>query len=298
MVPRNQPEQMNFRSASYTHHRMNPSSRKSAKLTRQDIQAKTSRSSYPRPGPQSPNYRQGYGIPDYAVGFIPPQMSSYIRPSSAINNIYSPRGYGGYPNYRSGGGSDAFYHGGDTSNYRRHFGSDFSPYFQGAVNGSAVALLGFLYLLSQTQVNKYLFLKFRMAFRFRRPSSVLLSTFSKKFGQVGEPEIQMSHRPMEKVNMGRDHWIFPAAGGRTINSLRQPHVRGIEAHHAIGLLGLLLFINLLRVTTSQMLQSKWYCGASSSKFCMLHSIVCTPISSVSRWMILSCPWMFWCNNWW
>ena len=183
-------------------------------------------------------------------------MSNYIRPSSAINNIYSSRGYGGYPNYRSGGGSDALYHGGDTSTYRRHFGSDFSPYFQGAVNGSAVALLGFLYLLNQTQVNKDQFLKFCMAFRFRRPSSVLLSTFSKKFGQVGEPEIQMSHRPMEKVNMGRDHWIFPAAGGRTINSLRQPHVRGIEAHHAIGLLGLLLFINLLRVTTSQMLQSK------------------------------------------
>ena len=154
MVPRNQPEQMNLRSASYSHHRMNPSSHKSAKLTRQDIHVKTSRSSYPRPGPQSPNYRQGYGIPDYAVGFIPPQMSSYIRPSSAINNIYSSRGYGGYPNYRSRG-SDAIYHGGDTSTYRRHFGSDFSPYFQGAVNGSAVALLGFLYLLNQTQVNKY-----------------------------------------------------------------------------------------------------------------------------------------------
>lgn len=232
---------------------MHPASHRSAQLKQPSIRIKSPRPNHPRPEPRSRSYYPAnYGIPDYAVGFIPSQH--HKRPArvySAHKNFYPPPR--GYPNYRSTS-SDAIYPPPDTSSNYRHFGSDSSPYFQGAVNGSAVALLGFLYLLNQAQVNRLFYNNIVSFFSRRRPSPLLLPTLSKKLGTVGELKVDLSHRPVEKVGLGRHHWVFPAAGGRALSRLQQPQVRGIEAQHAIGLLGLLLFINLLRVTTSQVLQ--------------------------------------------
>ena len=131
---------------SSTDHRMNPSPHRPSKLTQPSNHRNSFRANHLKSDPRSQSYYPNYGIPDYAVGFIPSHQPNY-RAFSTRNNFYPPRGYGGYPNVR---GSSGIVH--DTSNHR-HFGSDNTPYFQGAVNGSAVALLGFLYLLNQAQVN-------------------------------------------------------------------------------------------------------------------------------------------------
>ena len=82
------------------------------------------------------------------------------------------------------------------------------------INGSAVALLGFLFLLSQTQVNKNFIFNF---------SELITNN-----------ELKTSNPIMEVITspgvLHSDYSII-----------------GIHAGSAVGLLGLLLFINLLRV---------------------------------------------------
>ena len=83
------------------------------------------------------------------------------------------------------------------------------------INGSAVALLGFLFLLSQTQVIKS------------------FNTYTNHFySPTFENELE------EKPMLGLDVPQYLESGYSII---------GIHAGSAVGLLGLLLFINLLRV---------------------------------------------------
>ena len=62
-------------------------------------------------------------------------------------------------------------------------------------------------------------------------------------------------RPLETAGLGRGHGISAPPGGHSmkLHVMTQNRraggmiIRGIEAQHGIGLLGLLLFINLMRV---------------------------------------------------
>ena len=83
------------------------------------------------------------------------------------------------------------------------------------INGSAVALLGFLFLLSQTQV---------------------ITSFNTYPNNFYSPTFE--HELEEKPRLGLDVPQYLESGYSII---------GIHAGSAVGLLGLLLFINLLRV---------------------------------------------------
>ena len=157
---------------------------------------------------------EAYGIPDYAAGFIQKR-----------GGVSSGKGGGRRTNAKM---YDVTY----SYNYNNQYMQPYPPphQFNGAVNGSAIALLGFLFLLNQAQVNIFHF----------RPTSrrFLLSPASESTSAPSMPDTE-GHASNREISVVEHSDIFPDSDAFS--------VMGIDSQAAVGFLGLLLFINLLRV---------------------------------------------------